>query len=72
MWRDRQGSDRDERTIFDTIAGTYQFAGEGEQRAMVSELRDALPTIPADERQPLIDAIERSIGEGLSWQEPEI
>ena len=71
MGRDRQGSDRDERTIFDTIAGTYRLAGEGEQRAMVSELRDALPTIPADERQSLIDAIERSIGENLEWQEPE-
>ena len=26
MGRDRQGSDRDERTIFDTIAGTYQLS----------------------------------------------
>ena len=28
MGQERHGSDRDERTIFDTIAGTYRFAGE--------------------------------------------
>lgn len=72
MAREQPGSDRDERTIFDTIAGTYQFAAEAEQRAMVVELRDALPTIPAGERESLIGAIERVIGENLEWQEPEL
>ena len=38
---------------------------------MVEELRHRLPTIPVGERAPLIDDIERSIGENLEWQEPE-
>lgn len=72
MGRHQPGSDRDERAIFDTIAETYRFAPEAEQQAMVVELRDALPTIPAGERESLIDAIERAIGENLEWQEPEL
>lgn len=72
MAPERPGSDRDERAIFDTIAATYRFAPEAEQQAMVSELRGALPTIPAGERESLIGAIERAIGENLEWQEPEL
>lgn len=71
MEREQTGSDRDDRTIFDTIAKTYQQAPETEQQAMADELRHRLPTISAAEREPLIDAIERAIGENLEWQEPE-
>lgn len=72
MTREKPGSDRDDRAIFDTIAETYRLAPEPEQRAMVVELRDKLPAIPAGERESLIDAIERAIGENLEWQEPEV
>ena len=71
MGWEQPGSDREDRAIFDTIAETYQFASEPERQAMVAELRDALPTVSVGEREPLIDAIERSIGETLEWQEPE-
>lgn len=62
----------DEREIFQTIQSTYVLALESEQRAMVEELRHRLPTIPFGERSALIDDIERSIGENLEWQEPEL
>ncbi len=71
MGSQNPASDRDDRTIFDTIAETYRAAPEAEQRAMVEAIRHRLPTIPAGEREPLIDAIERAIGENLEWQEPE-
>jgi hypothetical protein len=65
------GNARDEGAIFATIEATYPLVSEAEQQAMVQELRYRLPTIPLDRRTSLIDAIERSIGENLEWQEPD-
>ena len=62
---------RDDEEIFGTIQASYASASEPEQRAMVQELRHRLSTIPLDRRMSLIDAIERSIGENLEWQEPQ-
>jgi hypothetical protein len=62
---------RDEEAMYATIEATYPLATEAEQRAMVQELRHRLPTVPLDRRMSLIDAVERSIGENLEWQEPE-
>lgn len=61
----------DEETIFATIEATYPVASETERQAMVQQLRHGLPAIPLDRRASLIDAVERSIGENLEWQEPE-
>jgi len=61
----------DEETIFATIEATYRLAPEAELQAMVQELRHRLPTIPLDRRTPLIEAIERSIGENLEWPGPD-
>jgi hypothetical protein len=62
---------RDEQEIFDTMEATYSFAPVTEKQAMLQELRHRLPTIEPGRRESLIDAIERSIGENLEWQEPE-
>ena len=61
---------RDDERIFGAIEASYGSASEPEQQAMVQELRHRLSTIPLDRRMSLIDAIERSIGENLEWQEP--
>lgn len=69
MVREPADDNRDEQEIFATLEATYPLAGEVEQRAMVEQLRSHLPTIPADRRMALIDAIERAIGENVEWQE---
>ena len=71
MARQQSRDERDESEIFETIKATYAFAPEPEQRAMVRQLRDRLPTIAEDQRMSLIDSIEREIGVGLEWQDPE-
>ena len=50
-----------ERKLFETITETNELALEPEQHAMLKELRRYLPTIPADERNALIDDIENAI-----------